>query len=78
MWMARQELGLNRAGVRPVVFADVGWAGPRAEWRTPAALLRGAGVGVSFLDGMFRADLSRGGLGGVRQTRFDLSVEARF
>jgi Haemolysin secretion/activation protein ShlB/FhaC/HecB len=78
MWMARQELGLNRAGVRPVVFADVGWAGPRAEWRTPAALLRGAGVGVSFLDGMFRADLSRGGLGGVRQTRFDVSVEARF
>ena len=78
MWMARQELGLNRAGVRPVVFADVGWAGPRAEWRTPAALLRGAGVGVSVLDGMFRADLSRGGIGGVRQTRFDLSVEARF
>jgi hypothetical protein len=32
---------------------------------------------VSILDGAFRADLSRG-IAPVRQTRFDLSVEARF
>ncbi|MEY4609573.1 MAG: hypothetical protein RL625_1790 [Gemmatimonadota bacterium] len=77
MWMSRAELGLNKAAVRPVVFYDIGWAGDRARWRESYGALRGAGVGVSFLDGAFRADLSRG-IAPVRQTRFDLSVEARF
>lgn len=77
MWMTRAELGLNTAAVRPVVFYDVGWAGDRAQWRESTTALRGAGIGLSFLDGAFRADLSRG-IAPVRQTRFDLSVEARF
>lgn len=77
MWLVRSELGANVAAVRPVLFTDVGWAGPRAEWRTPAMTLRGAGVGVSVLDGLIRMDLSRG-IAPVRQTRFDLSIEARF
>ena len=77
MWMSRAELGLNEAAVRPVVFYDLGWAGDRATWRERRGMLRGAGIGVSFFDGAFRADLSRG-IAPVRQTRFDLSVEARF
>ncbi len=77
MWMSRAELGLNKAAVRPVVFYDIGWAGDRARWQESRGALRGAGIGVSFLDGAFRADLSRG-IAPVRQTRFDLSVEARF
>ncbi|MBM3899965.1 MAG: hypothetical protein FJ362_07430 [Gemmatimonadetes bacterium] len=77
MWMTRAELGLNQAAVRPVVFYDMGWAGDRARWRESTTALRGAGIGLSFLDGAFRADLSRG-IAPVRQTRFDLSVEARF
>ena len=77
LWMTRAELGLNEAAVRPVVFYDLGWAGDRATWRERRGMLRGAGIGVSFLDGAFRADLSRG-IAPVRQTRFDLSVEARF
>ena len=77
MWLVRSEIGANVAAVRPVLFTDIGWAGPRAEWRTPATTLRGAGVGLSVLDGLFRVELSRG-LAPVRQTRFDLSLEARF
>jgi len=77
VWMTRAELGLNQAAVRPVVFYDMGWAGDRARWRESTTALRGAGIGLSFLDGAFRADLSRG-IAPVRQTRFDLSVEARF
>ena len=77
MWMTRAELGLNTAAVRPVVFYDMGWAGDRARWRESTSALRGAGIGLSLLDGAFRADLSRG-IAPVRQTRLDLSVEARF
>lgn len=77
MWLARTELGTNVAAVRPVIFYDMGWAGPRAEWRAPETLLRGAGVGLSVLDGLLRFDVSRG-LAPVWQTRVDLSVEARF
>ena len=77
MWMTRAELGLNKAAVRPVVFYDMGWAGDRARWRESTSALRGAGIGLSLLDGAFRADLSRG-IAPVRQTRLDLSVEARF
>ena len=77
MWMTRAELGLNKAAVRPVVFYDMGWAGDRARWRESTSALRGAGIGLSLLDGAFRADLSRG-IAPVKQTRFDLSVEARF
>lgn len=76
-WMSRFELGQNRPGFRPVVFGDLGWAGARDAWGTPGRLMSGAGVGVSFLDGMIRMDLSRGIFPRV-QTRFDISLEARF
>lgn len=76
-WMSRFELGANRTGVRPVVFGDLGWAGPRDGWSTPGRPMSGVGIGASFLDGMIRVDLSRG-IHPRAQTRFDLYLEARF
>jgi hypothetical protein len=39
--------------------------------------MSGAGLGVSFLDGLFRADLARG-IHPSKRFRFDMYVEARF
>jgi hypothetical protein len=39
--------------------------------------MSGAGVGVSFMDGLVRADLARG-IYPSKRFRFDLYVEARF
>ncbi len=76
-WMTRAELGLKTPIARPVVFGDIGWAGNRKDFGNPGRPLSGAGVGVSILDGLIRADLSRG-LYPVKQTRFDLYLEAKF
>lgn len=76
-WLSRFELGANNAAFRPVVFGDLGWAGARDGWGEVGRPMSGAGVGVSFLDGMFRFDVARGIYPRV-QTRIDLSVEARF
>jgi hemolysin activation/secretion protein len=76
-WMGRAELGLGPAGVRLAPFFDLGWAGDRHDWRHPGQPISGAGLGMSFLDGMFRVDAAKG----IRPSqgwRFDLSVEARF
>lgn len=76
-WMSRTEIGGNFAGARPVVFADLGWAGPRDGWNAIGRPMSGVGVGASFLDGLVRIDLARG----IRprwQTRLDLYLEARF
>jgi hypothetical protein len=76
-WMGRIEVGSNRSGVRPVVFGDIGWAGPRDGWAEVGRPLSGVGVGTSFLDGMIRVDLARG-IHPRWQTRLDLYLEARF
>jgi hypothetical protein len=76
-WLSRLEIGANRPAYRPVIFGDLGWAGARDAWGAMGRPMSGAGVGVSFLDGMFRFDLARGIYPRV-QTRFDVSVEARF
>jgi hypothetical protein len=44
--------------VRPVVFFDAGWAGARDAFGE-GRVLRGAGGGLSFLDGIFRLDIAR-------------------
>lgn len=81
-WLTRAELSTSARIVRPVVFADVGWAGDRADFGTPARIgsigrpQRGVGFGVSTLDGLFRMDLSRG-LAPQRLWRFDLYLDAR-
>jgi hypothetical protein len=76
-WMARAEIGLKTPVARPLVFGDVGWAGDRRDFGKPGRPLSGAGIGVSFLDGLIRADLARG-LYPVKQTRFDVYLEAKF
>lgn len=57
-WFVRQEVGTRFGAIRPVVFFDAGWAGSRetfGEGRT----LRGAGGGLSLLDGLIRFDMAR-------------------
>lgn len=76
-WLGRLEIGGASTGARPVVFGDIGWAGPRDLWSKPGRPLSGAGVGMSFLDGLIRADLARG-IYPRKGTRFDLYVEAKF
>jgi hypothetical protein len=77
-WLARAELGTSFVGARPVIFYDLGWAGSRDAWQHPGRPLSGAGVGLSFLDGLFRFDVAKGinpRQGGVR---VDTYIEARF
>lgn len=76
-WLARLELGGARGAVRPAIFGDIGWAGPRDLWNHPGRPLSGAGVGLSFLDGLIRADLARG-IYPREKFRFDAYFEARF
>lgn len=76
-WMTRAEIGARSVAFRPIVFADLGWAGDRNNWKIAGRPLSGAGVGASFLDGLFRADLARG-IYPARQWRLDLYLEAKF
>ena len=59
-WLGRAELGLGGSVIKPVLFYDTGWAGPRDLWTKSSDRIRGAGGGVSFLDGLARIDLARG------------------
>lgn len=76
-WLGRMELGRATGVIRPVVFGDIGWAGARADWKTPGRPLSGTGVGASILDGLVRMDLSRG-IWPRQKMRLDLYVEGRF
>jgi hypothetical protein len=76
-WLARGEAGYGLEVIRPVVFADIGWAGDRTRWRDIGRPLSGAGVGASLLDGLVRFDVARG-INPDRQWRVDAYVEGRF
>jgi hypothetical protein len=76
-WLTRAELGTNSTGVRPTVFADLGWAGDRTRLQDVGRPMSGVGAGVSFLDGLVRFDVARG-LYPRKQFRFDFYLEARF
>jgi hypothetical protein len=76
-WMSRVELGSSFVGARPVVFYDVGWAGDRKDFSSPGRPISGAGVGVSFMDGLVRFDVARG-IYPEKKIRANLYVEARF
>ncbi|HEX5829451.1 MAG TPA: ShlB/FhaC/HecB family hemolysin secretion/activation protein [Gemmatimonadaceae bacterium] len=76
-WMVRTELARGWPVVRPTLYYDMGWAGDRTTWRHPGTPASGAGIGASIMDGMLRADLSRG-IRPERQWRVDLYLEARF
>jgi hypothetical protein len=58
-WFLRTEAGTRFGALRPVAFFDAGWAGSRDAFGE-GRLLRGAGAGLSFLDGLFRLDVARG------------------
>ena len=73
-WFTRAELGTRQGVFRPVVFYDVGWAGSRSAFSRGGSL-RGAGAGVSLLDGLLRFDVSRG-LGPFKTWRSDFYLEA--
>ena len=76
-WMGRLELGRTIDAVRPVVFGDIGWVGNRDSLSRVGRPMSGVGVGASVLDGLIRADVSRG-LYPRKRVRFDLYVEAKF
>lgn len=77
-WFARNELAWGRSAARLSAFYDVGWAGDRVAIGVPGARpVRGAGLGVTFLDGLMRVDVVRG-LAPTRQTRVVASVDVRF
>jgi hypothetical protein len=76
-WLTRLEIGSNDAGMRPTVFGDLGWVGDRNHMTENVKPMSGVGVGVSFLDGMFRFDVARG-IYPKKQFRVDLSLESVF
>lgn len=76
-WMTSAELGTGSAGIREIVFADLGWAGSRSNFSKPGRPLSGAGVGASFMDGLIRFDLAKGIYPG-KAVRANLYIEARF
>ena len=49
-WLARAELSKGFPLVRPVVFADIGWAGPRETFARDAHTISGAGAGAASLE----------------------------
>lgn len=76
-WLGRAEVGSSFVLARPTVFADFGWAGSRHAFEQQGTPVSGAGVGVSFLDGLIRVDVAKGirpGLG----VRGYFYLEARF
>ena len=76
-WLARAEVAHGVGVIRPVVFADLGWAGDRRNWRSIGLPLSGVGAGTSILDGLVRFDVARG-INPERQWRVDTYIEARF
>ncbi|HEY0528436.1 MAG TPA: ShlB/FhaC/HecB family hemolysin secretion/activation protein, partial [Gemmatimonadaceae bacterium] len=76
-WMSSLELGTSRVGARGIVFGDIGWAGSRDNFAHPGRPLSGAGVGASFMDGLFRIDVAKG-IYPEKSIRTNLYVESRF
>jgi Haemolysin secretion/activation protein ShlB/FhaC/HecB len=76
-WLTRVELGANDAGMRPMLFGDLGWTGDRTKMSQVGRPLSGVGAGVSFLDGLFRFDVARG-IYPRKQFRVDLYLESKF
>jgi len=76
-WLARAEVSRGMPLLRPVLFADVGWAGERNGWRGGYRPLSDVGLGLRALDGLVRADVARA-LYPVSRTRLSLSIERSF
>ena len=76
-WLGRAEIGRTFAGVRPIIFYDIGWAGARGEFGKSLRPMSGAGIGASVLDGLFRFDVAHG-INPNHALRADLYTSARF
>lgn len=76
-WLGRIEVAQGLSVIRPVVFADLGWAGDRTHMNQVGLPMSGVGVGFSLLDGLVRFDVARG-INPDRMWRVDTYVEARF
>jgi hypothetical protein len=78
-WLARLEtsLGAIDRAVRPVLFADLGWAGQRADLTRPGRVLAGTGIGLSILDGLVRCDFARG-IFPSQRLRLEFQLDAPF
>ncbi|MEO8451806.1 MAG: hypothetical protein ABI647_18590 [Gemmatimonadota bacterium] len=74
-WRGRVEVGNSFPAFRVTAFSDIGWAGDRRDFSKGKPLL-GAGGGISMLDGLIRADLSRR-LRGSTGWRFDFYFDGR-
>jgi len=73
-WRARAELGFGIPGARLALFSDAGWAGTGRVAFTAQPHVS-AGLGASFLDGLFRVDLARA-LTVTRGWRLELYTDA--
>lgn len=58
-WLGHFEIGSSFVAVRPTLFFDMGWAGSRTDWRNIGKPVSGAGIGVSFMDGLIRMDIAK-------------------
>ncbi|MDB4914564.1 MAG: hypothetical protein JWM95_2208 [Gemmatimonadetes bacterium] len=76
-WLTRTEVGSSYVGVRPAIFADIGWAGDRTRLGEIGRPMSGAGAGMSFMDGLFRIDVARG-IYPRKQFRTDFYLESKF
>jgi len=74
-WMGRAQLASGNPVFRPVLFADIGWAGQRDQF-TSASPVSSTGAGFAALDGFVRLDVSRA-ISPGRQWRLDLYFEIR-
>ncbi|MGQ0639296.1 MAG: ShlB/FhaC/HecB family hemolysin secretion/activation protein, partial [Gemmatimonadaceae bacterium] len=75
-WLTRAELGMANVFARPVIFADLGWNGPREDAFTGRPM-SGVGAGLSLIDGLIRFDLAKG-IYPREKWRFYGYLEARF
>ena len=76
-WFSRLELGRPVNAIRPMVFGDIGWVGDRSAYREVGRPMSGVGIGASMLDGLIRADVSRG-IFPQRRVRLDVYLDAKF
>jgi hypothetical protein len=75
-WMTQAELGTLNVFMRPALFFDAAWAGPRKNFSSPGRVATGAGLGFSFFDGSLRFDLAKG-ISHGKAVRGTLYFEAR-
>jgi hypothetical protein len=75
-WRGRAELATGLAAARVGIFSDVGWVGPRRAFSLVDPRVS-VGVGASFLDGLFRVDVSHAVRGG-KKYKLNLYLDGLF